>query len=93
MIYNLVLSNGSKLGVDAASASEAIGSALIENPGHTVVTCSTGDKNGFIKFEIPPHQAIKKQVVDKKKPTSEAGLFDDAEIKRESRLAKDKASY
>lgn len=92
MIYNLTLSNRCRIALDSTSASEAIGTALLNNPGQTVVTCSAGDKNGFIKFEIPKHEPIKKQVV-KKQITSEASMFDDAEIKRESRLAKDKASY
>ncbi len=92
MIYNLVLSNGVRLCVDAASASEAIGSALIDNEGFTVKQCYAGDATARITFEIPAHRPFAKEVGKKQKQDLHS-MFDDAEIKRESAKAKDRAAY
>ncbi len=83
--YEIVLSDGAKFSAHASSAADAIQVALLKNEGKTVSRCS---RPGF-QYEVPPHKAYQ----PRKKPAPEetSPLFDEAEIKRESSLARAKA--
>lgn len=105
--YHLEMDDGVRLDLPADSAAAAIGSALKKHIGHRVVRCFLGGVENYqgmeilkvwsnqavrMEFEIPPHDPLLVPPPVKHRDRSPSELFDDAEILRESHLAKSKST-
>lgn len=67
--YQVMMSDSVVERVPATSASDAIQSALIKNPGKTVKACSCRDASGNgMDYEIPPHRPLSHEDIARMKP-------------------------
>lgn len=86
--YHMTMSGGiTSLSMEADSAAHAIGLALVANPGFIVTSCWAGGRSGRIEFEIPKHSPHVPPPSVKRSRRVPCQLFDDEQIKAESKLA------
>jgi hypothetical protein len=95
--YHIRMSDDLVRRIYETSAAAAMGKALVENPGQTVLECWAGmpnnlaDLTGRITYQVPRHEAMGPRPVRKREAPAPCELFDDKQVLEESNKARAKA--
>jgi len=92
MIYHCDMDDGKRVSPDVTCAADDIQAALEQHRGHRVVKCFRGDGRAGITYDVPPHEPLPPAEKRKKTPDPTSPMFDEAAIKAESRVARERTA-